>query len=180
MLIDQLVHTLKLPEGVNVDSSGPEVKVTGPRGDLTRYFEHAAINFEQKDGEIKIIGKKLRRKDKAMIGTWRAHLANMIKGVNSGFRYEMKIVFAHFPMKVAAKGNTITIDNFLGEKATRTAAIADGVEVKVKGDIVTIEGNNVEHVGQTAANLEKATVVKGRDIRVFQDGVYTISKGVAQ
>jgi large subunit ribosomal protein L6 len=180
MLIDQLVHTLKLPEGVNVDSSGPEVKVTGPRGDLTRHFEHAAINFEQKDGEIKIIGKKLRRKDKAMIGTWRAHLANMIKGVNSGFRYEMKIVFAHFPMKVAAKGNTITIDNFLGEKATRTAAIADGVEVKVKEDIVTIEGNNVEHVGQTAANLEKATVVKGRDIRVFQDGVYTISKGVAQ
>ena len=180
MLIDELVHTLKLPEGVNVDSSSPEVKVTGPRGDLTRHFEHAAINFEQKDGEIKIIGKKLRRKDKAMIGTWRAHLANMIRGVNSGFRYEMKIVFAHFPMKVAAKGNTITIDNFLGEKATRTAAIADGVEVKVKEDIVTIEGNNVEHVGQTAANLEKATVVKGRDIRVFQDGVYTISKGVAQ
>ena len=104
----------------------------------------------------------------------------MIKGVNAGFKYEMKIVFAHFPMKVAAKGNAITIDNFLGEKATRTAAIADGVDVKVKGDIVTIEGNNVEHVGQTAANLEKATVVKGRDIRVFQDGVYTISKGVAQ
>jgi large subunit ribosomal protein L6 len=180
MLIEQLVHTLKLPEGVNVDSSGPEVKVTGPRGDLTRHFEHAAINFEQMDGEINFIVKKLRRKDKAMIGPWRAHLANMIKGVNSGFRYEMKIVFAHFPMKVAAKGNTITIDNFLGEKATRTAAIADGVEVKVKGDIVTIEGNNVEHVGQTAANLEKATVVKGRDIRVFQDGVYTISKGVAQ
>ena len=113
-----------------------------------------------------------------MIGTWRAHLANMIKGVNSGFRYEMKIVFAHFPMKVVAKGNTVTIDNFLGEKATRTAVIADGV--KVKGDIVTIEGNNVEHVGQTAANLEKATAVKGRDIRVFQDGVYPISKGVAQ
>ena len=180
MLIDKLVHTLKLPEGVNVDSSSPEVKVTGPRGDLTRRFEHAAINFEQKDGEIKIIGKKLRRKDKAMIGTWRAHLANMIKGVNSGFRYEMKIVFAHFPMKVAAKGNTVTIDNFLGEKATRTAVIGEGVDVKVKGDIVTIEGNDIEHVGQTAANLEKATVVTGRDIRVFQDGVYTISKGMAQ
>ena len=180
MLIDKLVHTLQLPEGVNVDSGGPEVKVTGPRGELTRRFEHAAINFEQKNGEFKIIGKKLRRKEKALIGTWKAHLANMIKGVNAGFKYEMKIVFAHFPMKVAAKGNVITIDNFLGEKATRTAAIADGVDVKVKGDIVTIEGNNVEHVGQTAANLEKATVVKGRDIRVFQDGVYTISKGVVQ
>ena len=180
MLIDKLVHSLPLPEGVSVDSSSPQVKVTGPRGELTRHFENSAINFEQKDGELKIIGKKLRRKDKALIGTWKAHLANMIKGVNAGFKYEMKIVFAHFPMKVAAKGNTVTIDNFLGEKATRTAAIADGVDVKVKGDIVTIEGNNIEHVGQTAANLEKATVVTGRDIRVFQDGVYTISKGMAQ
>ena len=180
MLIDKLVHTLQLPEGVNVDSSGPEVKVTGPRGELTRHFEHSAINFEQKNGELNIIGKKLRKKDKALIGTWKAHLTNMVKGVDVGFKYEMKIVFAHFPMKVAAKRNSVTIDNFLGEKATRTAAIAGEVMVKVKGDIVTIEGNNVEHVGQTAANLERATVVKGRDIRVFQDGVYTISKGVAQ
>tara|TARA_B100000586_G_scaffold263928_1_gene233782 strand:+ start:496 stop:1038 length:543 start_codon:yes stop_codon:yes gene_type:complete len=180
MLIDKLVHTLELPEGVNVDISGPEIKVTGPRGELTRHFEHASIAFKRKKGEVMIIGNKLRRREKALIGTWRAHLTNMVKGVNTGFRYEMKIVFAHFPMKVAAKGNTVTIDNFLGEKSTRIATVAGGVEVKVKGDIVTIEGNNVENVGQTAANIEKATVVKGRDTRVFQDGVYTVSKGVAQ
>ena len=180
MLIEKLVHILKLPEGVNVDSSSAQIKVTGPRGDLTRLFEHPDINFEQTSQELKIIGKKLSKKEKALIGTWNAHLSNMIKGVNIGFKYEMKIVFAHFPMKVAATGNIITIDNFLGEKATSTAAILEDVDVKVKGDTVTIEGNNVEHVGQTAANLEKATVVKGRDIRVFQDGVYVISKGVAQ
>ena len=52
--------------------------------------------------------------------------------------------------------------------------------MKVKGDSVTIEGNNKEDVGQTAGNLEKATVVKGRDTRVFQDGIYIISKGAAQ
>ena len=96
------------------------------------------------------------------------------------FKYEMKIVFAHFPMKVVVKGNIVAIDNFLGEKDTRNSAIVGAAKVKVKGDIVTIEGNNVEEVGQTAGNLEKATVVKGRDIRVFQDGIYTISKGVAQ
>ena len=119
-------------------------------------------------------------KEKALIGTWKAHLSNMVQGVNQGFLYEMKVVFAHFPMKVAVKGNVMTIDNFLGEKATRTAAIAGDVKVNVKGDIVTIEGNDKECVGQTAGNLEKATVVKGRDTRVFQDGVYVISKGAAQ
>ncbi len=180
MLIEKLTHSLELPEGVSVDSSSADVKVTGPRGELARTFEHSAIKFEQAEGKLNIIGKKLRRKEKALIGTWKAHLANMIRGVDTGFKYEMKIVFAHFPMKVAAKGKNVTIDNFLGEKATRTAAIGEGVDVKVKGDTVTIEGNNIENVGQTAANMEKATVVKGRDTRVFQDGIYLISKGVSQ
>ena len=180
MLIDKLVHSLKLPEGVHVDSSSSDVKVTGPRGELSRNFNHTAIKFEQAEGELNIVGIKLRRKEKALIGAWKAHITNMIRGVYTGFKYEMKIVFAHFPMKVAAKGNNVTIDNFLGEKATRTAAIAEGVDVKVKGDTVTVEGNNVENVGQTAANMERATIVKGRDTRVFQDGIYLISKGAAQ
>ncbi len=44
-----------MPEGVNVDSSSPEIKVTGPRGELTRHFEHVAIVFEQDSSEVKII-----------------------------------------------------------------------------------------------------------------------------
>ena len=180
MLIKEMVHVLALPEGVSVDSSSSDIKITGPRGDLTRKFKHASMKFEQGENQLKIIGNKLRKKEKALIGTWKAHLSNMIKGVNQGFKYEMKIVFAHFPMKVVVKGNIVAIDNFLGEKDTRNSAIVGAAKVKVKGDIVTIEGNNVEEVGQTAGNLEKATVVKGRDIRVFQDGIYTISKGVAQ
>ena len=107
-------------------------------------------------------------------------MRNMAQGVSSGFLYEMKIVFAHFPMKVAVKGNVVDIANFLGEKTTRHANICGDSKVIAKGDKVTIEGNNVEDVGQTAANLEQATVVKGRDIRVFQDGIYVVSKGAAQ
>ena len=180
MLIKELVHNVDIPEGVSIDSSSSDVKVTGPRGELSRNFEHSAIKFEQADNKLKIIGNNLRKKEKALIGTWNAHLSNMVKGVNQGFLYEMKIIFAHFPMKVVVKGNIVAIDNFLGEKASRSSAIVGNVKVKVKGDAITIEGNNVEDVGQTAGNLEKATIVKGRDTRVFQDGIYLISKGVAQ
>ena len=134
----------------------------------------------QSENQLNIIGNNLRKKEKALIGTWNAHLNNMVKGVDKGFLYEMKIIFAHFPMKVAVKGNVVTIDNFLGEKATRSSTIVGDVKVNVKGDALTIEGNNIEDVGQTAGNLEKATIVKGRDTRVFQDGIYMISKGVAQ
>lgn len=180
MLIKELTHVLEVPEGVSVDSSSSDVKIKGPRGDLTRHFKHPSMKLVQEDNELKIIGSKLRKKEKALIGTWKAHLANMIKGVNQGFKYEMKILFAHFPMKVVVKGNVVAIDNFLGEKHTRNSAVVGNTKVKVKGDIVTIEGNDIEEVGQTAGNLEKATVVTGRDTRVFQDGIYTISKGVAQ
>ena len=180
MLIKELIHSINIPEGVSVDSSSSNVKVTGPRGELSRSFEHSAIKLEQSENRLNIVGNNLRKKEKALIGTWNAHLKNMVRGVDKGFLYEMKIVFAHFPMKVAVKGNIVAIDNFLGEKATRNSAIVGDVKVNVKGDAVTIEGNNIEEVGQTSGNLEKATIVKGRDTRVFQDGIYMISKGAAQ
>ena len=180
MLIKELIHSVNIPEGVSIDSSSSNVKVTGPRGELSRSFEHSAIKFEQSENRLNIVGNNLRKKEKALIGTWNAHLKNMVRGVDKGFLYEMKIIFAHFPMKVAVKGNVVTIDNFLGEKATRSSTIVGDVKVNVKGDALTIEGNNIEEVGQTAGNLEKATIVKGRDTRVFQDGIYMISKGVAQ
>ena len=180
MLIKELTYNVNLPEGVTVSMDNNDVKLSGPRGELSRNFKHSMISVSEDNGSIKLVGKKIRRKEKALIGTWRAHLNNMAQGVSSGFLYEMKIVFAHFPMKVAVKGNVVAIDNFLGEKTTRNANICGDAKVIAKGDKVTIEGNNVEDVGQTAANLERATIVKGRDIRVFQDGIYVVSKGAAQ
>ena len=49
-------------------------------------------------------------------------------------------------------------------------------EVKVVGDEIIVTGLNKELVGQTAANIELATRVKKRDIRIFQDGIWIIKK----
>jgi large subunit ribosomal protein L6 len=50
--------------------------------------------------------------------------------------------------------------------------------VAIKGDELIVTGINKEHVGQTAANIEQATRIKGRDPRVFQDGIYLTEKDV--
>ena len=52
------------------------------------------------------------------------------------------------------------------------------VEVRVvnKTDVV-VRGADREKVGQTAANIERACRIKKRDRRVFQDGIYIVSKG---
>lgn len=167
---------LEIPEGVEVIIENKEVSVKGPNGKDSRKFTYPNVSINKNDGAVVLETAFPKKKDKAMIGTTKAHINNMIKGVTDGFEYHMKIVFAHFPMTVKVNGDKVVIDNFLGEKYPRTAKIVGDAKVVVKGDEVTITGINKEHVGQTMANLEQATKIKGRDPRVFQDGIYLTSK----
>ena len=54
--------------------------------------------------------------------------------------------------------------------------IGDSTKVEIGKDEVVITGIDKEHVGQTMANIEQATRVHGFDIRIFQDGIYLVSK----
>ena len=74
------------------------------------------------------------------------------------------------------KDDEIIIKNFLGEKIPRKSKILMGVDIKIEGDTITVRSQNKELAGQTAANLETATKVKNKDLRVFQDGIYITSK----
>jgi large subunit ribosomal protein L6 len=166
---------IPLPEGVEVTLQD-EIVVKGPKGELKRKFKSRKIEISQDDGKIVLEAHFPNKRDKAMLGTIRSHLSNMVTGLTEGFSYKMKIVYAHFPMTVKVAGNKVTIDNFLGERHPRTAKILGDTQVKIKGDEVTVEGINKEEVGQTMANIEQATKIKGRDPRVFQDGIYLVSK----
>ncbi|PKP59023.1 MAG: 50S ribosomal protein L6 [Candidatus Altiarchaeales archaeon HGW-Altiarchaeales-2] len=90
--------------------------------------------------------------------------------------YKLKLVFSHFPVSLESKGSELVIKNFLGEKAPRKAKILDGVDVKVKGKDLTVEGVDIEKVSQTAANIERAGKILHKDRRVFQDGIYIVEK----
>ena len=167
---------IAIPEGVEVIINDNEVSVKGPNGEDSRKFTYPNVSIKEEDDVVILETAFPKKKDKAMIGTTRAHINNMITGVTDGFQYNMKIVFAHFPMTVKVQKDTVVIDNFLGERHPRTAKVVGSAKVSVKGDAVTITGINKEHVGQTMANLEQATKIKGRDPRVFQDGIYLISR----
>ncbi len=176
-MVPVAIREVELPDDVKAEIKEGVVIVEGPKGKLERKLYHPKISIEKIDNKIVVKCEFARRKEKALVGTFAAHIKNMIKGVTEGFVYKMKIVYSHFPMKVSVKGNEVIIENFLGEKHPRKAKIFGNVKVTVKGDEVTIEGINREEVGQTAANIEFATKVKDRDIRVFQDGIYIVSKG---
>ena len=171
-----LREEIPIPEGITV-TVDEAVTIKGSKGTLTRNFNNKkAITISVEGDNVVVEARFPKKKEKAMLGTIRSHISNMIIGLTDGFNYKMKIVYAHFPMTVKKTGDKVTIENFLGERHPRSAKIVGDADVKIKGDEVIVSGINKEHVGQTMANMEQATKIKGRDPRVFQDGIYLVSK----
>lgn len=167
---------VKVPDGVQVKLQGDQVVVSGKGVTLQRTLSHPHVALQVEGGEVKVRCEYPKRRDGALVGTFAAHLRNMIVGVTEGFTYEMKIVYSHFPVKATVKGPEFVIENFLGEKFPRRAKILGATKVEVKGDQVVLTGPDIEAVSQTAANIEQATKIKGFDPRVFQDGIYITRK----
>lgn len=162
---------VKIPAGVNVALKGRTVTVNGPKGSTTREFKGTVLDLELRDQSVSVSGK-----GRAIENTVRAHLCNMFKGVTEGFMGKMKIRYAHFPISVEVKGRDILIKNFIGEKKARKARVHRDAKVEVKGTDITISGPDKEAVGQTMANIRRATKIRGHDCRVFQDGIYPVGE----
>jgi len=167
-----------IPEGVSVNLRGKTVEVSGPLGKLERDLSHMPVDIAIRDSSVVISAKWPRKRDLGMVGTAAGHIRNMMKGVTKGFTYKLKIVYAHFPMSVkfSKPDGKVLIENFCGEKTPRVAKVVGGVDVIVSGDDVIVKGINLEDVSQTAANIEAATKIKDKDLRVFLDGIYLYEK----
>jgi large subunit ribosomal protein L6 len=169
---------MKIPDGVQITIQGKNVSVKGQKGTMSKLLSHPKIDLSVQNNMVHIsCSQSPHRKEKALIGTYKAHIRNMIKGVTQGYECKMKTVFSHFPIKTTVEGNQLVIQNFLGERFARRAEILENVKVDVKAESITLTGIDKEKIGQTAANIERATKVKNRDVRVFQDGIYITKRG---
>ncbi len=177
--IKEIKETVTIPDDVTISIDEKKtVQVKGEKGTLSKTMSHPSISLQVNKNTLEISCSNYpKRKEKALIGTFCALVNNMILGVSKGYEYKMKTVYSHFPIKTAVEDNHFLIHNFLGERSPRKAEILENVTVDIKDDDIIVKGIDKEKVGQTAANIERATRVKRRDIRVFQDGVYIISKG---
>ena len=168
----EAVKFIKIPEGVEVKIEGRVVTVKGEKGILTRDFSHAPAYIELNGNSVVVRANWPRKKEAALVGTVCSHIQNMITGVTKGFTYKLKIVFSHFPISVKVREKTVAIENFTGERSPRITKIVGDTKVTVKDEDIIVQGNNIEDVSQTAANIETATKIKVKDPRVFLDGIY--------
>ncbi|MFN3383353.1 MAG: 50S ribosomal protein L6 [Archaeoglobaceae archaeon] len=179
--MEEYASVVRIPGDVEVSVQGDNisgylVKAKGPLGENSKFLKFREVFIEKLDAEIRIYTTNPKSKRKAIVGTFTAHLNNLIRGVKEGFEYKLKAVYAHFPMKIRVEGDKVVIENFLGETTPRRAKIVGRAKVEVRGQEIIVKGVDIEECGQTAANLERATRIRKKDRRVFQDGIYIVTK----
>jgi len=172
---------VKVPEDVQItvegnSITGYRVKAVGPKGENEKFLKYRGVFIEVEDKKVRVYTTFPKKTYKAMVSTFAGHIENLITGVKSGFEYRLKVVYAHFPIKLRVEGREVIIENFLGEKHPRRAKIVGRAEVEIRGQDVYVRGVDIEECGQTAANLEQATKIRRKDPRVFQDGIYIVKK----
>lgn len=172
----ELRREIVLEKGVLGHLEGDILVVKGPKGEVRRRFVHPCIVATVEDDRVVFLAKNGSKREKTMIGSFESHVQNMVKGVQQGHIYKLKICSGHFPMTVAVSGNEIVIKNFLGETVPRRAALFKGVEVKVSGTEIIVTSADKEIAGQMAARIEELCRITNRDRRIFQDGCYIVEK----
>ena len=140
---------IQIPAGVTVKiEKDNTVSVKGPKGKLKRAF-HPEITIEMKDNVITVKRPSDRPFYRALHGTTRALINNMILGVTQGF--SKKLVINEKTYKGAVKGKQIELS--LGFSHPVIVEIPDGLEVAVDKQLITISGIDKELVGQFAQKI---------------------------
>ncbi len=172
---------IEIHPDVQLTVEGQRISVKGPKGELQREFIRLPVTIIHNPNENTITVRSHfgRHFEMSIIGTVAAHIQNMITGVTKGFEYKLKIISSHFPMTVQRKESIIIVKNHYGERAPKFAKIVGDIDFKVVGDDIILTGINKEDLGQTAANIQNVTRLRGKrrkDPTTFQDGIYVFEK----
>ena len=160
-----------VPAGVKVDIQGLQVKVKGPKGELTREFA-APMTIALEDGHVAITRPNDEPAVRALHGTTRAVLANMVTGVNTGFTKALQIEGVGY--RAEMKGKQLVMA--LGYSHPVPVDPPDGISFAVdeKTKTITISGIDKEAVGQVAADIRSwrpPEPYKGKGLRYVGERV---------
>jgi large subunit ribosomal protein L6 len=171
-----LDSSFELSKGVTAKLENGILTVNGPLGKVSQDFSKIPIDIQLAPSKIRILTHGARRKNRSILNTAKSLIRNAIEGVTKGYEYRLKVIYAHFPVSVKVQGKKVLVENFYGERSPRVAEIVGDTKAEVQGEDVVLTGVSLQDVGQTAANLEQATLVKRKDQRVFLDGVYVYER----
>jgi large subunit ribosomal protein L6 len=155
---------IEIADGVKVEVSENEVKVSGPKGELKQALR-PEIKVQVQDKQVLVApARELPKKGRGLWGLYRALIANMIEGVSKGFEKKLEIEGVGF--KAAATGDKLVLN--LGFVNPVEIKKPEGITFLVEKNIVTVSGIDKQLVGETAAIIrkqKKAEPYKGKGIK---------------
>ena len=156
-----------VPESVNVDIAGAEVAVKGAKGELKTKFTNF-VSIKKEDGQIIVAPINNSKKARALWGTTRSVIENMVTGVSEGYKKSLEINGVGFKAQVA--GPLLKLS--LGFSHEIYYKIPANIEVKVEKNVIHISGFDKQLVGQVAAQireLRKPEPYKGKGVKYVDE-----------
>lgn len=141
-----------VPNGVQVNVQGSDVHVKGPKGELKRTFS-SLVGIELQNGEVLITRKSDNPRERALHGTTRAVIANMVHGVSSGFEVVLAVEGVGYRAEMQGKDLALFVGYSHPVKMTPPAGISFEVDQKTRQ--IKVLGFDREVVGQTASEIRR-------------------------
>ena len=165
-------NPINIPAGVNIDLKGTLVKVKGQKGSL-EYQVHKDMNISEHDGTVLVNRNSDAREQRAIHGTTRQMIHNMVVGVSEGFSKELEIIGVGYQAQV--QGTQLRLQ--LGYSHDIYFDMPEGITVTANRTEVKVEGIDKQLVGAVAAKIRSfrpPEPYKGKGIRY--KGEYVRSK----
>jgi large subunit ribosomal protein L6 len=140
---------IAIPAGVEVTLDGQDVRVKGPRGELSRRL-HKDVIVSREDGEIVVKRPSDQPEHRSLHGLSRTLVANMVEGVTTGFTKVLEIVGVGYRAETKPFGLTLA----LGYSHPIDYKAPEGITLRaVNPTTVEVSGTDKEVVGQVAAEI---------------------------
>jgi large subunit ribosomal protein L6 len=161
-------NPIKLPAGVDINISGSNLNVKGPKGNLSVVL-YPGISFDESDGEYTV--KNANEKNLSMAGTFRALVSNMVTGVSTGFQKKLQLVGVGY--RAQAQGNKLNLA--LGFSHPIEYAAPEGITIETPSQTeIVVSGCDKQKVGQVAAEIRAyrpPEPYKGKGVRYSDERV---------
>jgi large subunit ribosomal protein L6 len=153
-----------LPKGVEVTQASGTVRVKGPKGEL-RHVLNPQVEINVADGEARITSRTDAQSARAIAGTTRALLSNMVNGVSKGFERKLELVGVGYRAQAQGKKLNLT----LGFSHPVAFPVPEGITIDTPSQTeIVIKGADKHKVGQVAADIRRyrpPEPYKGKGVR---------------
>ena len=141
-----------IPSGVQVNVQGSNVHVKGPKGEMKRTFS-SLVGIAMENGQVVITRNSDAAAERALHGTTRAVIANMVRGVSSGFSVVLEVEGVGYRAEMEGKNLALFVGYSHPVKIEPPAGISFEVELKTRQ--IKVLGFDKEVVGQTASEIRR-------------------------